>query len=174
MSSPKKIAVQLSNTCYLCERSYSTPASLNKHLKSIHHAVVTSRKNFERRPPSTKYEFKHYNGDPDIPIHHACSSCFYHTANINSLKDHILKDHRPVYLESEGEENEEEESEGEENKGEGENEAQEDQGETSNGQGKNLSVRRRSLRRGKSSSADTLANNVLNILVDKLHKLMRN
>ncbi|ORE10520.1 hypothetical protein BCV72DRAFT_191251, partial [Rhizopus microsporus var. microsporus] len=52
-----------------------------------------------RRPPSAKYEFKHYNGDPDIPIHHACSSCFYHTANINRLKDHILKDHGPIYLE---------------------------------------------------------------------------
>jgi hypothetical protein len=169
MSSPKKIAVQLSNTCYLCERNYSTPASLNKHLKSIHHAVVTSRRNFERRPHSAKYEFKHYNGDPDIPIHHACSSCFYHTANINRLKDHILKDHRPIYLENESEENEDEE-----NKGEEENEAQEDQGETSNGQGKNPPVKRRSLRRRKSSSADTLANDVLNILVDKLHKLMKN
>lgn len=163
MSSLKK-AVQLSNTCYLCERHYSTPASLNKHLKSVHRAIVTSRRNFERRPPSQKYEFKHFNGDPDTPIHHACSSCFYHTANISKFKEHILKEHRPTYLEREDEE---------ENKEENEMQDQEQQEETSNGQGKNPPVRRRSMRRRDSTSAENLANDVLSILVDKLSKMMR-
>ncbi|CAO3684578.1 unnamed protein product [Rhizopus stolonifer] len=158
MSNSKKKLVQLSNSCYLCdeEYNYATPSGLRGHLRNIHNVSIPGRKITDRRPTSKKYEYTLEAGE-NIPVHHACCSCFYHTADIERFANHIARMH--VSGDSKGKVKEEEDEDGEE-------EEEEEEDEESN-------EKNRSITKTKELSADKLAQDTMKILIDGLKKLMK-
>ncbi|KAG1345584.1 hypothetical protein G6F62_004106 [Rhizopus arrhizus] len=170
MSSKKKQLVQLANTCYLCDDDYnfSTPSSLKKHLQNVHGVNVPSRKITDRRPVSKKYDYTLEQSD-DIPVHHACFACFFHTPSLSRLGEHMKREHGVTGGRREDayeEEEEEEEEEGESMT------TRSVRSEEPKERSKNPS-RGRDDHNSTSATAESLARDAMRILAERLGNLMK-
>ncbi|KAG0744036.1 hypothetical protein G6F57_001503 [Rhizopus arrhizus] len=167
MSSKKKQLVQLANTCYLCDDDYnfSTPSSLKKHLQNVHGVNVPSRKITDRRPVSKKYDYTLEQSD-DVPVHHACFACFFHTSSLSHLGEHMKREHGVTGGRREDAYEEEEEEEGESMT-------------TRSVRSEELKERSKNPSRGRddhnstSATAESLARDAMRILAERLGNLMK-
>ncbi|KAI8094305.1 hypothetical protein BDF21DRAFT_394759 [Thamnidium elegans] len=101
--SADKITAFVDNTCYKCERSYSSPSHLINHMANIHHIHLNPRpQSDEERPVSKKYEFTYRRLTTYQRVLFGCPSCwFYSYRNLQTLAKHIQNSHLSLIPESE-------------------------------------------------------------------------
>lgn len=88
-----RVTAYVDNPCYECDKLYSSPAVLIKHMKKQHDIILESRKGSYNRPASVKWIFVP-NEKPYRRTLYGCPSCWFHCdEDMDKIKKHITEIH---------------------------------------------------------------------------------
>lgn len=102
-SSKYRPMLHLVYPCHICkysETGYSKATTMLRHIRDIHGIDLPHRRTGIRRPANPRFNYQTNMEIEYDDTHLACPSCWYHTEDIDELREHIAENHDSIVVET--------------------------------------------------------------------------